>query len=68
MLVALVTPAILLVAGVLVFGPSGQLLFGIPMIYLWVFIMCPLTSGLMYMSWRLWDKNAAYDDEFEVGE
>lgn len=58
---SLVVPAVILVLGTIVLGPSGAVVLGVPAIYLLIFCLFPLTSALMFISWRLWDRHAEYD-------
>lgn len=64
--IALITPVTLVTLGVLLLGGSTATIFGIPLILLFMFAMFPLTSLLMWISWRLFDKHADYQlDDIE---
>lgn len=64
--IALITPVVLVTLGVLLLGGSTSTLFGIPLILIFMFVMFPVTSLLMWTSWRLFDKDADYQlDELE---
>lgn len=66
--IALITPVVLVTLGVLLLGGSTATLFGIPLILIFMFIMFPVTSLLMWISWRLFDKAADYQlDELDDG-
>ncbi|WP_064445137.1 DUF3311 domain-containing protein [Rhodococcus sp. YH3-3] len=66
--IALITPVLLVTVGVLLLGGSTATVFGVPLILAFMFIMFPVTSLLMWISWRLFDKDADYhlDDLDEV--
>ncbi|PYI65706.1 hypothetical protein CVV68_16795 [Arthrobacter livingstonensis] len=64
--IALITPVTLVTLGVLLLGGSTATIFGIPLILLFMFVMFPVTSLLMWISWRLFDKDGDYQlDELE---
>ena len=46
--------------GVLLLGGSTATVFGVPLILAFMFVMIPVTSLLMWISWRLFDKEADY--------
>lgn len=65
-LIALITPVALVTLGVLLLGGSSATMYGIPLILLFMFVMFPVTSLLMWISWRLFDKDGDYQlDELE---
>lgn len=64
--IALITPVALVTLGVLLLGGSTATIYGIPLILLFMFVMFPVTSLLMWISWRLFDKDGDYQlDELE---
>ncbi|MET4147500.1 hypothetical protein [Arthrobacter sp. UYCo732] len=63
LLLALVLPFVLMTAGVAVLGPSDARIFGVPAIFLFVFVMFPTASALMAVAWRRWDRHDIYDEE-----
>ena len=58
--IALITPVVLVTVGVLLLGGSTATVFGVPLILAFMFVMIPVTSLLMWISWRLFDKEADY--------
>lgn len=66
-LLALGVPVVLVTVGVLVLGGSTVTMLGVPIIFMFMFAMFPITSLLMWMSWRLYDRHNDYQlDEFDV--
>ncbi|WP_113718240.1 DUF3311 domain-containing protein [Arthrobacter dokdonensis] len=64
--IALITPVVLVTLGVLLLGGSTATIFGVPLILMFMFVMFPVTSLLMWISWRLFDQNADYQlDELD---
>lgn len=46
-----------------------RFVFGVPFIYMWVFIWFVLTSGCMWLCWTLFDRHepeAASDEHLEI--
>ncbi|GGG69136.1 hypothetical protein GCM10011374_36940 [Kocuria dechangensis] len=62
-LVALVLPIALMVAGVSLLGPSEARVLGVPAIFVYVVVLFPTVAGLMALAWNLWDKHESYDEE-----
>lgn len=66
-LLALGVPVVLVTVGVLTLGGSTATMFGVPVIFVFMFAMFPITSLLMWMSWRLFDRHNDYQlDEFDI--
>ncbi|MET3143934.1 UNVERIFIED_ORG: fucose permease [Arthrobacter sp. UYEF10] len=63
LLLALVLPFVLMITGVAVLGPSDARIFGVPAIFLFMFVMFPTVSALMAVAWRRWDRHEIFDDE-----
>ncbi len=65
-LLALVLPVVLVIVGVLVLGGSALTFYGVPVILLFMFAMFPLTSLMMWIAWRAFDRHGDYHlDELE---
>ena len=60
---SLVVPVVLVLSGVLVLGPSSYTVFGVPLLFVFVFVMFPVATVLMWVSWRVWARHGA--DAFE---
>lgn len=67
-LVALVLPFVLMIAGVTILGPSEARVFGIPAIFVFMIVLFPTITGLMVLAWNVWDKHESYDDEIDPQE
>ena len=61
-------PVALLVGGVLLLGGSAATIMGIPVVFVYVFALFPVTSGLMYLAWRRYDRDADYPDDDEAAK
>jgi Protein of unknown function (DUF3311). len=60
-LVALVIPVVAVILGVSLIGPSSATVFGIPALFIFMFVMFPVTSALMAFTWKQWDQFDDYD-------
>ncbi len=63
MLIALGIPAVTITVGVLTLGGSTATIFGVPVLFMLIFAMFPVTSALMACSWYLFDRDADYEEE-----
>lgn len=63
LLIALGIPFVLLVGGVLLLGGSEATLMGIPVVFFYMFALFPVTSLLMGIAWRRYDRDADYPDD-----
>lgn len=58
-IIALVVPIVLVLAGVLLLGPSSRTVSGVPVLFVFIFAMFPVTTVLMWVSWQTWDRHSA---------
>ncbi|WP_129658759.1 hypothetical protein [Rothia uropygialis] len=64
--ISLIAPTVIVTVGILVLGGSSVTVFGIPLVLLFMFVMFPVMSLAMWISWHLFDKHADYQlDELE---
>lgn len=62
-IVALVIPVVAVILGVSLIGPSSATVFGIPALFVFMFVMFPVTSALMAFTWKRWDQFDDYDGD-----
>lgn len=55
LLIGLGIPAVLVLGGVLALGHSAAVVFGFPLVFVWVFCCCPITTLCLWVSWRFFD-------------
>ena len=63
--VGLVVPFVAVVGGVAVLGGSEALVFGMPVVYFWMFSWFVLTTVCLAASWFLFDRGEFGDEEEE---
>ncbi|MFD9893606.1 DUF3311 domain-containing protein [Amycolatopsis sp. NPDC059027] len=61
-LIGLGIPAAALLIGIPLVSGSTVSVFGIPLVFFWVFCCCPLTTLCLWVSWRFFDR-AHYPEE-----
>lgn len=61
-LIGLGIPAAALLIGIPLVSGSTASVFGIPLVFFWVFCCCPLTTLCLWVSWRFFDR-AHYPEE-----
>ena len=69
--IALIVPGVLLITGILLLGSTPAKFLGIPAVLAFMFAMFPFMSLAMWISWRLFDKDAGYqldDVDEQTGE
>lgn len=64
--VGLMIPFVAVVGGVAVLGRSRALVFGMPAVFLWIFVWFLLTSVCLAVSWYAFDRKY-YEDEEDSG-
>lgn len=62
-LVGLVVPFLAVVGGVAVLGRSQALVFGMPVVFLWIFAWFLLTSACLAVCWYVFDRKYYEDEE-----
>lgn len=65
-LIGLVIPFVAVVGGVALFGSSRALVFGMPVVYFWVFLWFVLTSVCLAVSWFFFDREEFENEEEEA--
>jgi 4-hydroxybenzoate polyprenyltransferase len=63
MLIVLGIPLLALTAGVLFLGGSTATIFSVPVLFVFVFALFPVTTALMAIAWRLYDRDADYEED-----
>ncbi|MBB4684074.1 DUF3311 domain-containing protein [Amycolatopsis jiangsuensis] len=53
--IGLGVPVVAVVAGILVLAGNPTLVFGIPVVFCWMFCCFPLTTACLWVSWRFFD-------------
>ncbi|GAA4530996.1 DUF3311 domain-containing protein [Amycolatopsis samaneae] len=62
-LIGLGVPAAALLIGIPLVAGSTASVFGIPLVFFWVFCCCPLTTACLWISWRFFDRPHYPEDD-----
>lgn len=63
LLIGLCTPVVLTLGGVLALGSSTTVVLGFPLVFVWVFCCCPVTTICLWVSWHFFDSPHYTDRE-----
>ncbi len=61
--IGFVIPTVAILGGVLTLGRIHAVLFGFPVVFLWIFLCFPLTTLCLWVSWRFFDRSHYPDEE-----
>ncbi len=62
-LVAVVVPFVGLIGGIACVEQSKALVMGFPLLYFWVFLWLPVTSGFLLLAWYLFDRKHCHEED-----
>ncbi|MFI5610550.1 DUF3311 domain-containing protein [Amycolatopsis sp. NPDC051903] len=62
-LIGLGVPAVALIVVLPAIGNTAITVFGIPLLFFWIFLWIPLTSLCLWLSWHFFDRHRPDEDE-----
>lgn len=56
LIIGLVIPVVGVLGGIIAFADTSVFVFGIPLLFFWIFAWFPLTSLCLWISWHFFDR------------